>query len=104
MWDKPLDALEAVMIKQSTGMIGSPTLTREAGGFGVAVTSLLNPNLAPDRAFIIESETAAISAGDLRFEKVKPTNGSGNYRAYEVTHTGDTHTPAWYSVVKGRGL
>ena len=48
--DKPLDSQSIIIIKRSTGMLGSPTLTE----IGADVTTLLNPELLPNVAFRID--------------------------------------------------
>jgi len=87
----------ATLIKQSTGMIGSPTLTQ----IGADATSLLNPDLLPNSLFIIESDSAEIAVTGVQFLKVKRTIGEGKYRAFEVLHVGDTHGGQWVTTVKG---
>lgn len=98
--DKVLSNLTSVLIKQSTGMIGSPTVTE----IGAEVVTLLNPELLPNRLFTIESESANFALSNLEFRTVKRTRATGNYRAYEVIFTGDTHDVKWYSTVKGTSL
>jgi len=87
----------AVKINQETGMIGSPTITDQ----GVEVKTLLNPAIKPDGAIIIESTSANISKGNLFFREVKETRAIGQYKVYEITHTGDTHSDEWSSNILG---
>lgn len=98
--DEPLTTLEATIIKQSTGMIGSPTITE----IGSEVTSLMNPELLPNRAYKIESESAEFSISNLEFRNIRRLTESaaeGLYKAYEVVILGDTHGTQWYSTVRG---
>lgn len=95
-FNKP-DSSQAILVKQSTGMIGSPTLTE----IGAEVTTLLNPKMLPNRRFKIESESTEISVGNLQFRDLKRTEAEGLYRAYEVIFTGDTRGESWYSTAKG---
>jgi len=95
--DKPLESLEAVLIKQTTGMVGSPTLTE----IGADVTTLLNPNLLPNRTFKIESESTEIAIGSIQFRELKRTTAEGIYTAFEVLFRGDTHGAQWHSTGKG---
>lgn len=98
--DTPLTTLESVLISQSTGMIGSPTVTE----IGADVNSLMNPDLLPNRLFTIESESNEIALSNLQFRKIKRTTAEGSYRAFEVTFIGDTHGNQWFSQVKGSSL
>lgn len=95
--DKPLSSLDSVLIKQSTGMIGSPTVTE----IGAEVTTLLNTELSPSRLFTIESESSQLSLGNIQFRELKRTRAEGNYRAYETVFTGDSRGESWYTTAKG---
>lgn len=96
--EEPLQGDEAVLITAATGMIGSPTVTE----IGVDVTTLLNPRLLPNRAFVIESVNADVAIGNLFFRNIKRTTGEGTYKIQEVTFTGDSREGDWLSSVKGR--
>lgn len=98
--DKVLDSQAIVLVKRSTGMIGSPTLTE----IGADVTTLLNPELLPNRSFRIESETTEIGLSNIQFRNLKKTRAEGDYKAFEVQFVGDTHSNEWYSIVKGNSL
>jgi hypothetical protein len=82
-------AAPAVVLNASTGLIGSP----EFGETGkdkhtiLKIKSLLQPELVPGRRIKLESETKECIA-----------------RVDKVTHTGDTHGPAWYSDLECRVL
>lgn len=91
---------EAVLINAATGMIGSPTITE----IGADVTTLLNPRLAPNRAFKIESVLADIQLGNLYFRDIRKTDAEGFYKIQEVTFKGDSRQGQWLSTVKGRSL
>ena len=95
---KPIKGDEAVLINAATGMIGSPTLTE----IGADVTTLLNPNLLPNRAFKIESVGTDISIGNLFFRDVKRTSAEGIYKVQEVVFKGNSREADWTSEVKGR--
>ena len=99
-FDEPLQGSEAVLISAVTGMINSPIVTE----IGADVTTLLNPNLIPNSAFIIESVNADIQLGNLFFRDVKRTTAEGLYKVQEVTFKGDSREGEWVSTVKGRIL
>ena len=95
---EPLEGDEAVLITAATGMIGSPTVTE----IGADVTTLLNPRLLPNRAFLIESLNAEVTIGNLFFRNIKRTTAEGLYKIQEVTFKGDSRDGDWLSSVKGR--
>jgi hypothetical protein len=95
---EPLEGDEAVLITAATGMIGSPTVTE----IGADVTTLLNPRLLPNRAFLIESLNAEVAIGNLFFRNVKRTTAEGLYKIQEVVFRGDSRDGDWLSSVKGR--
>ena len=96
--DEPLQGTEAVIITGATGMIGSPIVTE----IGADVTTLLNPQLLPNRAFKIESVSADIQLGNLFFRKIPRTSAEGLYKIQEVMFKGDSWDGSWLSSVKGR--
>lgn len=96
----PLSGREAVVITAATGMIGSPTITY----LGVEVKTLLNPQLVPNTAFIIESVTTSVSMGNLYFERIPKTNASGLYKALECIFKGDSREGEWTTFVRGLAL
>ena len=96
--DQVLEQSDAVLITGATGMIGSPTVTE----LGVNVTTLLNPDLLPNRAFKVESNFADVAIGGVQFREIKRTTGEGIYKAFQVVFDGDTHGPNWFSIVEGR--
>jgi len=95
---EPLEGDEAVLVTASTGMIGSPTVTE----IGADVTTLLNPSLLPNRAFLIESVNADVTIGNLFFRNIKRTTAEGLYKIQEVVFKGDSRDGDWLSSVKGR--
>jgi len=95
--EQVLENENAVLINQVTGMIGSPTITE----LGVNVTTLLNPELSPNRAFQVESAFADVAIGGIQFRELPRTSGEGLYKAFQVTFDGDTHGDNWFSVVEG---
>lgn len=95
--DAPLTTRTAVLINQNTGMVGSPTITE----IGADVSTLLNPDLLPGRAFQIQADSQDISLPNLQFRKLKRTAATGLYRAYEVMFLGDIRGNNWLSKVKG---
>lgn len=97
-FEKPIEGDEAVLINAATGMIGSPTITE----IGSDVTTLLNPNLLPNRSFKIESVGTDITIGNLFFRDVKKTSAEGIYKVQEVVFKGDSREGDWVSTVKGR--
>jgi len=95
---EPLEGDEGVLITAATGMIGSPTVTE----IGADVTTLLNPRLLPNRAFLIESLNAEVTIGNLFFRNVRRTTAEGLYKIQEVVFRGDSRDGDWLSSVKGR--
>jgi len=95
---EPLEGDEAVLITAATGMIGSPTVTE----IGADVTTLLNPRLLPNRAFLIESLNAEVTIGNLFFRNIRRTTAEGLYKIQEVVFRGDSRDGDWLSSVKGR--
>ncbi len=93
-----LSDADAVLINNSTGMIGSPTVTE----LGVNVTTLLNPELLPNRAFKVESSSADVAIGGIQFRDIKRTSGEGIYKTFQVVFNGDTHGNNWFSTAEGR--
>lgn len=73
------------LISKATGMIGAPTLDADGN---VQVKSLLLPDVRPGQAFVVQSEI----------------NGSGQYIATAVEHSGDTHGQDWYVTIDGQPL
>lgn len=98
--DAPLTSQTAVLINQTTGMVGSPTITE----IGADATTLLNPDLLPGRAFRIEADSQDVALPNLQFRRLKRTAATGLYRAYEVMFIGDTRGPSWLAKVKGTFL
>lgn len=98
--EQPITNDEAVLISAATGMVNSPTITE----VGVDVTTLLNPQLLPNRAFKIESLANDIQLGNLFFRSAPKTVGEGVYKIQEVTFKGDTRDGQWLSIVKGRAI
>lgn len=98
--DRSIDSTEAVLVNQTTGMIGSPTLTE----IGADVTTLLNPDLLPNVAFKIESVSTNVALPGLQFRTLPRTTAEGLYRAFEVVFSGDTHGNNWYSTARGTVL
>ena len=93
----PLTSGEAFVITAATGMIDSPTTT----DLGVEVKTLLNPQLVPNTAFIIESLNSDVVLGNLFFEKIQETNASGTYKILESIFKGDSYDGEWTTLVKG---
>lgn len=98
--EEPLEGTQAVLISAATGMIGSPTITE----IGADVTTLLNPELLPNRGFVIESIAADVQLGNLFFRNVPRTTAEGFYKVQEVVFSGNTRNGEWVANVKGRRL
>lgn len=98
--EEPIRDDQAVLINAATGMIGSPTMTE----IGADVTTLLNPELLPNRAFKIESVNSDVQMGNLFFRPIKKTSAEGFYKIQEVVFKGDSREGDWLSTVKGREL
>lgn len=74
----------AVLLNYKTGLVGSPTKTKD----GVNVTCLLNPRIRPYRLLQLESnETPGVS---------------GVYKVDKVTHRGDSWGKDWYTTAECR--
>jgi hypothetical protein len=76
-------AQSAVVLEESSGLIGSPELGNDASKnkpATVKVRSLLNGDLYPGRVVILRSE-----------------NLQGNYYVTRVSHEGDTNSTEWFS-------
>jgi hypothetical protein len=98
--EDPIKNDEAILVSNSTGMIGSPTITE----IGADVRTLLNPDMLPNRAFKIESTNAAVQLANLSFRKIKKTNAEGLYKVQEVVFKGDSREKDWFSLSKGRTI
>lgn len=78
------DFQTAVLLNQNSGLIGTPTKSKD----GVEFISLLNPEIRPGRAVVLESK---------RF-----LNGSGaTVKVNKTVFTGDTHEGAWQVKCEG---
>lgn len=95
--ESPLSGVESVLISSTSGMIGSPTITE----IGVDVMTLLNPRLAPNSPFTIESVSTDVQLGNLFFRDVKRTVAEGTYKVMESTFKGDSWEGEWTSSIKG---
>lgn len=98
--ERALSGLEVIDITPATGMLGSPTVTE----IGADVTTLLNNQLLPNRAFRIESVNADIALGNLNFRDIPRTTAEGLYKVQEVQFRGEFPRGAWTSAVKGLSL
>lgn len=98
--DESLDQNNIVVVNGVTGMIGSPTITE----IGADVTTLLNPDLLPERAFEIQSINTEVAIGNLFFRELPRTTAAGFYKVQEVIFRGDSRDGEWLSSVKGRTL
>lgn len=90
--DGETDGRDAVVLKPSTGLVGSPVMGRQPNPLGgtrdvLRVRSLLNGDLAPGRAIHVQS-----------------AHVDGWYRVEAVRHVGDTHGQDWYSDVEATPL
>ncbi len=96
-----LERFPIIPVSQTTGMIGSPTITE----VGVEVKTLMNPTYSPGARISIFSVGSTIEFANMFFYDVKQTIGgegaSGrSYKVLRVTHTGDTRGNDWYSEVE----
>lgn len=94
----PLTDVDAVLVNERTGMIGSPTVTE----LGVNVTTYLNPEFIPNRAFIVESSFAENNIGGAQLRTIENVSANGLFKAFNVVFDGDTHGNNWFSTVDGR--
>lgn len=92
-----IDKNDIIVLTSNTGMIGTPTITRE----GVTVKALLNPRITPNRLIQIKSEGTIVSLGNLFFENVRSTTADGIYKVYELIHKGDSRGTDWFTEAKG---
>lgn len=99
-FDKIIQDDEAVLITAATGMLGTPIVTE----IGADVSTLLNPELLPDKLFKIESVNAEFQLGNINFRDIKRTDATGFYKVMEVNFRGDSRDGDWVSFVKGRSL
>ena len=78
----------ALQIDETTGLLGSP----EPTFIGANFKSFLDPRIRPGQLVQIDSETLRESLSDL---------GSigRSFMAWEVNHSGDTHSDDWFSEV-----
>ena len=95
--EEPLTGTDAIVITSATGMIGSPTITE----IGVDVTTLLNPRIAPNVAFKIESIASTSALPNLTRREVRKTNATGLYKVREVMFKGDSREGAWLATIRG---
>ena len=98
--DMPISNADAVLISQSTGMLGSPAITE----IGVDVTTLLNPSIIPNGLITVDSKFSDTALGNLEFRTVSRSSASGNYKVQQVIHRGDSRNGDWVSVTKGVSL
>ena len=96
----PIVGDAATVINAATGMINSPTITV----VGANVTTLLNPDLVPNRAFQITSVGADVQFGNLFFKTIPRTSAEGTYKIQEVNFKGDSRHGDWLCTVKGRTI
>ncbi|WP_311514771.1 baseplate hub protein [Oligella urethralis] len=83
-------------INQRTGMVGMPEMLGILDGYGVDVTSRINPVLRPDHRIKVQSEFSTYSTGNLHVaELAGDANANGEYNVYEMSYYGDTHSNAW---------
>lgn len=87
-----INPLEAIVLKQGTGLIGSP----ERGEDGIVrATSLLQPELLPGKKVEIQSGEDPIT-GQFEID--------GFYRIDKLKATGDTGSQDWYSEIEAKPL
>jgi len=98
--DESLIGVSSVIVSAATGMIGTPSITQN----GADVTTLMNPELMPNRLFTIESASSEINIGDLFYIQPKASSAEGTYKIQEVIFTGDNLEGNWLSSVKGVSL
>ena len=91
---------DAVLINSTTGMINSPIVTE----IGADVTTLLNPQLLPERIIKIESQGSEVALKSLNFRNVKRTKAEGFYRIKEVNFKGDSRQGEWTSSIIGESV
>lgn len=80
--------VEAIVISQDTGLIGSPefgTPDDKGGPPTLSLKTLLKPAVSPGGLIVVESQAI-----------------SGTFRVERVTHSGDTHGPEWYTAVEAK--
>lgn len=96
--DSVLEDSTSILVSASTGMVGTPIITE----IGADVTTLLNPDMLPNRSFTIESVSSETQLGNLFFRQVPRTSAEGVYKIIETTFKGDSREGDWLSLSKGR--
>jgi len=95
-----LTRFPTIFISQTTGMVGSPTLTE----IGMQVRTLLNPGLSPGARVTVQSVGTTVEFQNTYFYDIKQTIGDNQKgRAYKIlraVHTGDTRGNDWYTDIE----
>lgn len=89
-----------IRVDQFSGMIGIPEVSRGPEGFGVFVTTQLNPALRFNGKIDVESEFATFNTGNLFVAELSgDASANGEYNVFAIKHTGDSHGDAWQSEI-----
>lgn len=85
------------VVSQFTGMEGIPEITE----VGCDVTVRLSPKIRIGGLIKVESELKTFNFSNLYFQDVPPNAGSGTYKVFRLTHSGDSKGDAWSSKITG---
>lgn len=99
--NKVLNNFPVNTISQTTGMIGSPTITE----LGMDVKTLLNPLLSPGARVSVTSEGTVTNFQNMNFYSTKAItkNASIDGRVFKIlkaVHTGDSRGNEWYTDIE----
>lgn len=91
---------EPIRVDQFSGMIGIPEVSRGPDGFGVFVTTQLNPALRFNGKIDVESEFSTFSTGNLFVAELSgDASANGQYNVFAIKHSGDSHGDTWQSEI-----
>lgn len=88
---------EVVVVSQETGMEDIP----EFSDTGYNVRSRLNPKLKIGKKIQIKSERKTFSFGAMHFREIPASLGTGIYKIFKTSITGDTHGDEWTIKTEG---
>jgi hypothetical protein len=87
---------DVVTLNPQSGLLNSPTQTVD----GLTVSSTLNPNIRPGGVIHVETglvNTASIVTPLTAEDYIPTLSVDGQYKAYSVTHVGDTRGQEWFT-------
>lgn len=91
-----------IQVNQFTNMIGIPEVSRGPDGFGVLVTTQLEPSLRYNGKINVQSEFATFNTGNLFVSELSgDASANGEYNVFAIKHSGDSHGDLWQTQVDG---